>query len=77
MRRRDFVAMVGAAALASPTLTQAQQLATPAIGFLSGGSFRGAHAPDLSNHLITGHQRWPECCSGSRSPPRPPGCCGT
>ena len=47
MRRRDFVAMVGAAALASPTLTQAQQLATPAIGFLSGGSSRGAHAPDL------------------------------
>jgi len=47
MRRRDFVAMVGAAALASPTLTRAQQLATPAIGFLSGGSSRGAHAPDI------------------------------
>ena len=47
MRRRDFVAMVGAAALASPTLTQAQQRVTPAIGFLSGSSFRGAHAVDL------------------------------
>ena len=47
MRRRDFVAMVGAAALASPTLTQAQRLATPAIGFLSGGSSHGAHPPDL------------------------------
>ena len=47
MRRRDFVAMVGAAALASPTLTRAQQLATPAIGFLSGGPSRGAHATDL------------------------------
>ena len=47
MRRRDFVAMVGAAALASPTLTRAQQLATPAIGFLSGGSLRGPHAPDI------------------------------
>src|SRR6266704_3850452 len=42
MRRRDFVAMVGAAALASPTLTRAQQLATRAIGFISGGSSRGA-----------------------------------
>src|SRR6202171_3024784 len=47
MRRRGFVARVGAAALASATLTQAQQLATPAIGFLSAGSSRGAHAPDL------------------------------
>jgi putative ABC transport system substrate-binding protein len=47
MRRRDFVAMVGAAALGSPTLTRAQRLATPAIGFLSGGSSHGAHAPDL------------------------------
>src|ERR1700687_596971 len=47
MRRRDFVAMVGAAALARPTLTQAQRLATPAIGFLSGGSSHGAHPPDL------------------------------
>ena len=44
MRRRDFVAMVGAAALASPTLTRAQQLATPAIGFLSGGSSSGSQA---------------------------------
>ena len=41
------MAMVGAAALASPTLTRARQLATPAIGFLSGGSSRGAHAPDI------------------------------
>jgi putative ABC transport system substrate-binding protein len=47
MKRRNFVAMVGAAALANPTLTQAQPLATPAIGFLSGGSSRGAHAPDI------------------------------
>ena len=47
MRRRDFLTMVGAAALASPTLTRAQRLATPAIGFLSGGPSRGAHATDL------------------------------
>ncbi len=47
MDRRTFIGSAAGGLLAVPLAARAQKLATPAIGFLSGSSFRGAHAVDL------------------------------
>jgi putative tryptophan/tyrosine transport system substrate-binding protein len=46
MRRRDFIALVGSAAIVSPISARAQQPAMPVIGFLS------SRSPDESKHLV-------------------------
>ena len=46
MRRRDFVRLVGGAALFGPTSAQAQRPGVPTIGFLSGASRSGTSSLD-------------------------------
>jgi putative tryptophan/tyrosine transport system substrate-binding protein len=51
MRRREFIAATGTAALAWPMAVRAQQSAMPMIGYLS------ARSPDETAHLVEAFRR--------------------
>jgi putative ABC transport system substrate-binding protein len=52
MRRRQFITLLSGAAAAWPSVAQAQQVATPTIGFVSAASAQAA--PEQLAAFLTG-----------------------